>query len=165
MANCPYCNAELRKGKADFILDPKNKQRRFCSQEHLDLWYQSKEVKEKSSKPKSDYKQLTDYINSIWPEMVNWGWFAPQIKSIVKDTGLDYKQIRLTIKYCVDYLDMLPNPQFGLGQYVPKYTQEAMDFADSIISAREDAQDNNEEDDIVTVTPRKNRLSGLKFNL
>lgn len=162
MPRCKFCN-QLNSAK-DSFQDPEYKSNQYCSEEHWRLHLNSKRQKQtivtketKPQKPKSDRVKLTDYIQSIWSVEPNWQWLGKQIESLSKETGLSYNDMRMVIKYCVDYKGIEPDANYGLQQFIPRYTQEAKEFAENILEIRELAKDINEEDEYNIVSPKARR--------
>lgn len=77
-------------------------------------------------------RKLTDYIQAIWPVEPNWEWFTKQIKSICTETGLTHNEMRIVLRYCIEYKELQVDENYGLQQFVPKYIKEAMDFRDDV---------------------------------
>lgn len=150
MPRCRYCN-QLNK-IADCFQDPNYPSNQFCNEEHWRLYKESKKKKQvvvtevKPKKPTSDIRKLTNYIQEIWPVEPNWQWFNKQIKNLCNETGLSHNDIRMTLKYCVEYLNLRPNPDYGLQQFIPKYCQEASDFAEDIKRCKAIAENLPEEE-------------------
>ena len=163
---CKNCNKTIKKG-SDFFQDPDYKTKQYCNEKcYKDNKKKKKNKKEANPKPKpkpSSYRVLTDYVQSVWPIEPNWPWFATQVKSLKDETGLDDEEIRLTIKYCVEYLGKQPDPQFGIQQFVPKYTQEAMNFAEEIMKVKQFCKEHEDDkDEVIYIKPSSNKLKILK---
>ncbi len=154
MPRCKYCS-QLNK-VADCFQDPEFPSNQYCSKEHWVLhkkaknkkqivdtsqFKESKEPKPKATpkkkepeqpKPKSDRVKLTDYIQEIWPIEPNWKWLGQQIENLCKDTGMDYDDMRVVLRYCIEFKGLQVDELYGLQQFIPKYVQEAFQFKEDI---------------------------------
>ena len=149
MPRCKYCN--VLKPPGECIQDPDCKSNQYCSEEHMGL-YKKERAKSKpkpvkvvihnevekppasppSPTPPSDMRKLTDYIQAIWPVEPNWKWFARQIKNLCTETGLTHNEMRIVLRYCIEYKELQVDENYGLQQFVPRYVKEAMDFRDDV---------------------------------
>lgn len=178
MPRCKYCN-KLNK-PVDCFQDPDNASYQYCSEEHWKLYKESKSKKKISKpstsfpisspktptkKPVSDLRKLTDYIKSVWPIEPNWLWFNKQIKNLVSETGLTHNEMRLTIKYCIDYKGMQPDESYGLQQFIPRYSQEALEFGEDILRIKEQAKDLEEQEDPIYIVAPKPYRPTIKEDL
>lgn len=76
-------------------------------------------------------RKLTDWIDQNWPIVdINWPWITSQIKNIQEIYELSYKQMRLIMKYAVQYEGVIINPEMGLGQFFPRYIEAGIKFAE-----------------------------------
>lgn len=119
--------------------------------------------KKEKPKPKSPRVKLTDYIQEIWPIEPNWNWMGKQIENLSKEIGLGYNDMRMVLKYCIEYKKLEPDENYGLQQFIPKYCKEADDFAEDIMRIKELAK-NIPEEEYNIVKPRPKR-GYIKENL
>ena len=151
MPRCKYCN-QLNK-PADCFQDPEFPSNQYCSEDHWKSYNKAKEQKQKvdtskhkqisskptpkpkpkaEPKPKSDRVKLTDYIQEIWPVEPNWEWIGKQIEALCKETGLTYDDMRVVLRYCIEFEGLQVDELYGLQQFIPKYVQEAFQFKEDI---------------------------------
>lgn len=162
MPRCKYCN-EL-KPPGECFQDPNHKSNQYCSEEHWKLHIKSKnatqtvDTSKNKPKPKSDRVKLTDYIQSIWPVEPNWKWMSKQIENLSKETGLSYNDMRMTLKYCIEYKGFQPDENYGLQQFIPRYSKEADDFAEDIRRIQSGLGMIDFEDELVKVPVGKKRV-------
>lgn len=130
---CEVCGAEygVRQGFKGDRFKPVH----FCSEECYNKFVEAKDT--------TPFMLLKDYINSIYPEpeLIPWDWIIKQIKSIKKVYDIDEADIRLAIKYAVEFEDYQVDQNLGLGQFIPRYLQPSQEFADSIKESRKKAKE------------------------
>lgn len=152
--NCIMCNTEIPKGKR--FQSPRYKAEHFCSEDCYNRF-----VKMKSApRPPINYKpaqgserrKLTDLIQELYGEGANWAWLTSQIKDLKEEFDLTDNDLRLTIKYAIEYEGYEPELAYGLRQFI-KFITPAQEFAKTINYNREIAQD-LEDDDVVRVSCR-----------
>ena len=98
-----------------------------------------------------NWTKLTDYIRDIWPEPVsNWQLMAIQIKNFIKTYNLTCDDIRAIIRYAVEYDGAIIDPEYGLGQFIPKYIEPTTQFVESIQSNWKQAKDLPDDEVIVS---------------
>lgn len=157
---CVVCNTEIPRGKRFQTL--RYKTEHFCSEDCYNRFLitrlsQPRKAKPKIEKPKtektiSDYRKLTDIIDEIYGEDANWTWLTSQIKDLKEEFDLTDNDLRLTIKYAIEYEGYEPELAYGLRQFI-KFIAPAQEFAKTINYNREIAQD-LEDDDVVRVSCR-----------
>ena len=49
---------------------------------------------------------------------------SKQIENLSKETGLSYNDMRMTLKYCIEYKGFEPDGNYGLQQFIPRYSKE-----------------------------------------
>lgn len=98
---------------------------------------------------KKDRRKVTDLIQSMWGEDVNWPLLTAQLKNIMEDYELTHKDVYYVLKYCKDYEQIQVNLDYGLYQIFPKYIQVVDNFRDKLAEAKEKA------DEIGTILPIK----------
>lgn len=141
-----YCNAkdsEKEKAKQEAIERKKQK-------------VEAKETKEKIP----GWRNLTDYINTLYPKgAINWMLFSKQIKSYLKEYNLTCEEIRIAIRYAVEFDGWQVNPNYGLNQFIPKYIEPSRIFKERIEANRQ-AAENLENNPIVKI---KNNSAKRKY--
>ena len=125
MPKCYICQAEIPRGQR--FKSPRYKNLSFCSESCYNQYLASKQ----QHKPSSFLDKLKAYINDLWQGQVNWPFMMRQIKNIKEEYGVDDKDIRLMLKYAVEYEDVKVNPEYGLLQFI-QYLQPSQEFAEEI---------------------------------
>ena len=151
---CDVCNTDIPRGKR--YKGERYQQAHFCSESCYLSYIQSKD-KAKSSNPLT---KLTDYLSTVY-ENPNFPWLMRQIKALKKEYGLSENEIRMVIKYAIEYEDVVVNEDLGLGQFFPRYIDDALAFAQTIINNKEKAREMGD-----LVEPRvvcRSRDKGRKF--
>lgn len=150
--NCVQCSNTIPRGTR--FKTEQYKTLCFCSEECF-----NKYVEQKKKPPKKEempyLRQLTDYIKAVYPYEPNWAAVVKQIKSITKEYGIGCKEILLTIKYAVEYEHYTVDGNYLLGQFIPRFLDEAMNFLQEIRKNRDLAEKYNPEDTYYVV--RKNK--------
>ena len=98
---------------------------------------------------KKDRRKVTDLIQSMWGEDVNWKLLTAQLKNIMKEYDLTHKDVYYILKYCKDYEQVVIDGEYGLYQLFPKYIDATQMFRDKLAEAKEKA------DEIGTILPIK----------
>ena len=96
-----------------------------------------------------DRRKVTDLIQSMWGEDVNWKLLTAQLKNIMKEYDLTHKDVYYILKYCKDYEQVVIDGEYGLYQLFPKYIDATQMFRDKLVEAKEKA------DEIGTILPIK----------
>ena len=109
-------------------------------------------------KPKSDRVKLTDYIQEIWPVEPNWEWIGKQIEALCKETGLTYDDMRVVLRYCIEFEGLQVDEAYGLGQFIPRYVQDAFNFREDIKKIKDNLLSINFEDEFQSVPIGKVKL-------
>lgn len=172
MPRCKYCN-QLNK-PADCFQDPEFPSNQYCSEDHWKSYNKAKEQKQKvdtskhkqvsskpkpppkfkpkaEPKPKSDRVKLTDYIQEIWPVEPNWEWVGKQIEALCKETGLTYDDMRVVLRYCIEFEGLQVDEAYGLGQFIPRYVQDAFNFREDIKKIKDNLLSIDFEDEFQSV--------------
>ena len=151
MSQCIVCQSLIPRGQR--FKSPRYKNLSFCSETCYNQYLASKQ----QPKPSSSLDKLKAYINDLWQGQVNWPFMMRQIKNLKEEYNIDDKDIRLMLKYAIEYEGVKVNPEYGLLQFI-QYLQPAKEFAEDILRNRELAE-SMEEDDIewVKVSKGKNR--------
>lgn len=145
MSTCKICGAEISRGKA--YKGDRFKQEKFCSEACYQVRLSQSQRASKGqsqSKPKpiktpSDRRKVTDLIQSMWGEDVNWKLLTAQLKNIMKEYDLTHKDVYYILKYCRDYEQVVIDGEYGLYQLFPKYIDATQTFRDKLAEAREKA--------------------------
>lgn len=140
MANCIVCSSPIPRGER--YKSPRYKNLSFCSETCYNQYLASKQ----QPKPSSSLNKLKAYINDLWQGQVNWPFMMRQIKNLKEEYDIDDKDIRLMLKYAIEYEGVKVNPEYGLLQFI-QYLQPSKEFAEDILRNRELAE--NMEDDEV----------------
>ena len=98
---------------------------------------------------KKDRRKVTDLIQEIWGESANWKLLTAQLKNIMHDYKLDYKDVYYVLKYSVCYEQVVVDKEFGLGQFFPRFIEPTEKFRQKLAEAKEKA------DEIGTILPIK----------
>lgn len=89
----------------------------------------------------NSYKKLCEFIGELYGEDINWKWITRQIKTIKAEYNLTYLDMRLILKYATQYEDVIVDNSYGLGQFFPRYIDDALAFAQTIINNKEKARE------------------------
>lgn len=120
---CCVCEKEIPRGKR--FKSPMHKSKPFCSegcyQAYLD-----------SAPQPSPSRELTDYIQSVWPEEPNYGMLMKQAAQYLKDYDLTYTSLRGILKYAIEIENVKVEPSYGLGQFIPRYIDLYKEFIQKI---------------------------------
>ena len=90
---------------------------------------------------KKDRRKVTDLIQSMWGEDVNWKLLTAQLKNIMKEYDLTHKDVYYILKYCKDYEQVAINSKYGLYQLFPKYIDATQMFRAKLAEAKEKADE------------------------
>lgn len=145
---CVVCDKSIPKGHR-FIGD-RYKDKKFCSEECYNQYCKEKDEEKqkakietikrnlkKKEKEKSPWRKMTDYIDSLYPEdAINWPMFTKQIKSAMEDYGLTCDEIRLIIKFAIEFDNYKVKPEYGIGQFIPCYIEPTKRFREQIANNR-----------------------------
>lgn len=141
MSVCCICEKIIKRGQR--FKSPRYKNLSFCSEPCYNQYLASKQKPKTTS---SSLDKLKSYINDLWQGQVNWPFMMRQIKNVKEEYNIDDKDIRLMLKYAIEYEGAKVNPEYGLLQFV-QYLQPSQEFAKDILRNRELAK--NIEDDEV----------------
>lgn len=140
MAICIVCQSTIPRGQR--FKSSRYKNLSFCSESCYNQYLASKQ----QLKPSSSLDKLKAYINDLWQGEVNWPFMMRQIKNLKEEYDVDDNDIRMMLKYAVEYESVKVNPEYGLLQFI-QYLQPAKEFAEDILRNRELAE-NIEDDEI-----------------
>ena len=134
---CIVCNKTIQRGHR--FVGSRYKTIKFCCENCYNQYCQQKDeekaskAKAKAKEPYPGWRDLTDYINEIYPSnTINWPMFVKQIKSILEEYNVSCDDIRRTIKYAIEFEDYVVNPEWGIGQFFPKYFNSMKQFREQI---------------------------------
>ena len=94
-----------------------------------------------SEQEKLDRRKVTDLIQSMWGENVNWKLLTAQLKNIMKEYDLTHKDVYYILKYCKDYEQVAIDSDYGLYQLFPKYIDATQTFRAKLTEAKEKAEE------------------------
>ena len=151
MATCIVCQSPIPRGQR--FKSPRYKNLSFCSESCYNQYLASKQ----QPKPSSSLDKLKTYINELWQGEVNWPFMMRQIKNLKEECGVSDNDIRMMLKYAVEYEGVKVDLNYGLLQFI-QYLQPSQEFAEEI--RKNQALAENMEDDeveVVKVSKGKNR--------
>lgn len=122
---CDVCKIEIQRGKR--FQSPRYKSYHFCSEECYNQFLAAKQ----QPKPSSSLDKLKAYINDLWQGEVNWPFMMRQIKNLKEECGVDDNDIRMMLKYAVEYEGVKVDVDYGLLQFI-QYLQPSQEFAQEI---------------------------------
>lgn len=151
---CVMCAKEIERGKG--FKSPRYKAEHFCCEDCYNRFVKMKSMPRPpinyKPAPESSRRKLTDLLQIIYGDDANWGWLSNQIKDIEQEFGISDDELRLTIKYALEYELYEPELEFGLRQFI-KFITPSQIFAKTIINNREIAS-NLSDDEVVRVNCR-----------
>ena len=126
MPQCYICQAEIPRGQR--FKSPRYKNLSFCSESCYNQYLASKQ----QPKPKSSsLDKLKAYINDLWQGEVNWPFMMRQIKNLKEEYGVSDNDIRMMLKYAIEYEGVKVDLDYGLLQFI-QYLQPSQEFAEEI---------------------------------
>lgn len=141
---CCVCGKEIPRGKRykspDLVTKP------FCSRACYNRYVEN-------SRP---YNAVKDYINEQWHGEVNWPFMMKQIDQMLENYDMTYSDLYLMMKYAVEYEDYAIDSDYGLLQLV-KFIQPYREFREQLKRTEEQSKDMPIEDEIVYITPKKQK--------
>lgn len=155
MSQCIVCQSPIPRGQR--FKSPRYKNLPFCSEGCYNQYLASKQ----QPKPSSSLDKLKAYINDLWQGEVNWPFMMRQIKNLKEEYEVDDKDIRLMLKYAIEYEGAKVNPEYGLLQFI-QYLQPAKEFAEDILRNKELAKDMEGDEVEVVKMNRGNRKRWMK---
>lgn len=154
MATCIVCQSLVPRGQR--FKSPRYKNLSFCSESCYNQYLASKQ----QPKPKSSsLDKLKAYINDLWQGEVNWPFMMRQIKNLKEECGVSDNDIRMMLKYAVEYEGVKVDLDYGLLQFI-QYLQPSQEFAEEIRKNQVLAE--SMEDDEVEIV-RASRGSGKRW--
>lgn len=151
MANCIACSSPIPRGER--YKSPRYKNLSFCSESCYNQYLASKQ----QPKPSSSLDKLKAYINDLWQGQVNWPFMMRQIKNLKEECGVDDKDIRMMLKYAIEYEGVKVDLDYGLLQFI-QYLQPSQEFAEEIRKNQALAESmEDDEVEIVKASKGKNR--------
>lgn len=157
---CVVCNKTIQRGHR--FVGSKYKNLKFCCEECYNQYCSSKKKKTKNTNEKYlGWKKLIAYINTIYPDnYLNWPMITKQIKSIMEEYNIDCDTIRKTIRYAIEYEQYRLNPEWGLGQFFPRFLQPMLNFVERIKLNKSKAQNLKE----INYVEIKNHGKKIRYN-
>ena len=125
MSVCCICEKIIKRGQR--YHSPRYKNLAFCSESCYNQYLASKQ----QHKPSSSLDKLKAYINDLWQGEVNWPFMMRQIKNLKEECGVDDNDIRMMLKYAVEYEGVKVDVDYGLLQFI-QYLQPSQEFAQEI---------------------------------
>ena len=125
MSVCCICEKIIKRGQR--FKWPRYKNLSFCSESCYNQYLASKQ----QPKPSSSLDKLKAYINDLWQGEVNWPFMMRQIKNLKEECGVSDNDIRMMLKYAVEYEDVKVDLDYGLLQFI-QYLQPSQEFAEEI---------------------------------
>lgn len=125
MPQCYICQAEIPRGQR--FKSPRYKNISFCSESCYNQYLASKQ----QPKPSSSLDKLKAYINDLWQGEVNWPFMMRQIKNLKEECGVSDNDIRMMLKYAIEYEGVRVDLDYGLLQFI-QYLQPSQEFAEEI---------------------------------
>lgn len=122
---CCVCGSPIPRGQR--FKSPRYKNLSFCSESCYNQYLASKQ----QPKPLSSLDKLKSYINDLWQGQVNWPFMMRQIKNLKEECGVSDNDIRMMLKYAVEYEDVKVDLDYGLLQFI-QYLQPSQEFAEEI---------------------------------
>lgn len=153
MANCIVCQSQISRGQR--YKSPRYKNLSFCSESCYNQYLASKQ----QPKPSSSLDKLKAYINDLWQSQVNWPFMMRQIKNLKEECGVSDNDIRMMLKYAVEYEGVKVDLDYGLLQFI-QYLQPSQEFAEEI--RKNQALAESMEDDEVEIV-KASRGSGKRW--
>ena len=134
-SNCIVCSKPIPRGQR--FVGSKYKNIKFCCEDCYNQYCDEKtkaKSKPKTKQPKIDgWREMTDYISGLYPYgSINWMLFSRQIKSLMNEYDLTCDDIRIAIRYAVEFEGYTTNPEWGIGQFIPKYVEPSRRFREQI---------------------------------
>ena len=153
MSKCYICGIEIPRGQR--YKSPRYKNLSFCSESCYNQYLTSKQ----QPKSSSSLDKLKAYINDLWQGQINWPFMMRQIKNLKEEYDVDDKDIRMMLKYAVEYEGVKVDLDYGLLQFI-QYLQPSQEFAQEI--KKNMALAESMEDDEVEIV-KANRGNGKRW--
>ena len=153
MSKCYICGIEIPRGQR--YKSPRYKNLSFCSESCYNQYLTSKQ----QPKSSSSLDKLKAYINHLWQGQINWPFMMRQIKNLKEEYDVDDKDIRMMLKYAVEYEGVKVDLDYGLLQFI-QYLQPSQEFAQEI--KKNMALAESMEDDEVEIV-KANRGNGKRW--
>lgn len=128
---CRFCKTQIEKETA--IAVPEGKRNKYyCNNEckvNDENKSKAKQVKKQQTAEQevSHWKQLMDYITSLYGNKINYPFLCTQIKNMKNEFGMKDSGILLTLKYMYEIRELTFDDDKGLG-LIPYYYQDAKNF-------------------------------------
>lgn len=158
MANCIVCQTPIPRGQR--YQSPTHKSLSFCSEACYNQYLVSKQ----QPKPSSSLDKLKVYINDLWQGQVNWPFMMRQIKNLKEECGVSDNDIRMMLKYAVEYEGVKVDLDYGLLQFI-QYLQPSQDFAQEIRKNQALAENMGDDEVEMVKASRRNGKRWMKGDL
>ena len=155
MSQCYICGTEIPRGQR--YKSSRYKNISFCSESCYNQYLASKQ----QTKPSSSLDKLKAYINDLWQGEVNWPFMMRQIKNLKEECGVSDNDIRMMLKYAVEYEDVKVDLDYGLLQFI-QYLQPSQEFAEEIRKNQALAESMEGDEVEVVKTNRGNKKRWMK---
>lgn len=165
--NCRVCGQEIRRGDrfkgVDFVSIP------FCSEACYNEYHKDHvpPSRKRATKDGEELLKLTDYLCELYLDNgveTPFGWFGRQIENFKKQHNCTYRDIKMMVKYAIEYEGYELATDYGIRQFerfYPLYKQ----FNDAVRRSREVAE-TMRDDPVVAVVPNSGeRYLGFKVDL
>ena len=149
MSQCYICGTEIPRGQR--YKSPRYKNISFCSESCYNQYLASKQ----QPKPSSSLDKLKAYIIDLWQGEVNWPFMMRQIKNLKEECGVSDNDIRMMLKYSVEYEGVKVDLDYGLLQFI-QYLQPSQEFAEEI-KKNQALAESMEDDEVEMVRASKGR--------
>lgn len=147
---CEVCGIEIPRGQR--YKSERYKTTPFCCEQHY-LFFLNK--RNKINEP---FNALKDYIDNLFINP-NWETIVKQIKQVKEKHNISDIDLRMTIKYAMEYEHHSFVEEYGLWQF-EDYIQPMKEFRESIIQAQKIGAEFDFTEEIVAV----NRSAKRKFH-
>ena len=149
MSQCYICGTEIPRGQR--YKSPRYKNISFCPESCYNQYLASKQ----QPKPSSSLDKLKAYIIDLWQGEVNWPFMMRQIKNLKEECGVSDNDIRMMLKYSVEYEGVKVDLDYGLLQFI-QYLQPSQEFAEEI-KKNQALAESMEDDEVEMVRASKGR--------
>lgn len=124
---CKVCGAKIARGQS--YKGDRYKNEKFCSKE---CYEKRCNAAYKPGTEAFDRRKVTDTIQEMWGLEANWKLLMKQLKDIMKEYNLEYRDVYYVLMYCQCYEQIVIDEDYGLGQIFPKYIAIAQRFKEKL---------------------------------
>lgn len=152
---CKFCGE--KQFDIDSFLKPNTKGIWYCNENCY-----NQDINKNKAIEKSDYTQLTDYLNELYEGKCNFPLVTSQIKKMCNEHKFTYMGILLTLRFIYEFEDITLMQDKGIG-LVPYYYQQTKEHW---IKQQEVEKAINEFDlideiQIIKKSPRLNKIENI----